>query len=189
MDVQINTGLGSGSRDRDLMLLQGVAQKQELVLLQMGGDNPIVGFKEYRDTLAKMAEVAGLKNSEQYFKEITDQSLQQFAQAQQAKPDPKMAEAQAKMQLEQAKAQFDRQKAEADLQLGRDKAAAEIEAMRERHALELQLAREKAVQEAQLKMHELQLEAELKREEMQMNMQAQVHATNVNANIKEARPQ
>jgi hypothetical protein len=116
MDVQINTGLGSGSRDRDLMLLQGVAQKQELVLLQMGGDNPIVGFKEYRDTLAKMAEVAGLKNSEQYFKEITDQSLQQFAQAQQSKPDPKMAEAQAKMQLEQAKAAHDAQLKQAQAQ-------------------------------------------------------------------------
>jgi hypothetical protein len=60
MDVSINTGLGSGSRERDATALMGVAAKQELIL-QTCPTNPIVTLDRYRNTLAKGCEALGLK--------------------------------------------------------------------------------------------------------------------------------
>jgi hypothetical protein len=210
MDVSINTGLGTGNRERDVAMIGVVSQKQEQILQLLGPDNPIVDLKLYRDTLAKGVEAANLRHPDHFFKEVTDESLQQFGQAQQQKPDPKMAEAQGRMQLEQAKAQHDaqlsqakaaneaqmrqaeiqlkvqleRERAALEMQTARDKAAAELRLTQERAALEMQLAREKAAQEAQLKARELELEAELKREQMRIQAR-QAQATN----IQEATPQ
>jgi len=199
MDVSINTGLGTGNRDRDVALIGVVTQKQEQILQLLGTDNPVVDLKLYRDTLAKGVEAANLRHPDHYFKEVTDESLQRFAQAQQQKPDPKMQEAQARMQLEQQKAQHDaqmrqaeiqvqtqlaREKAALEMQTARDKAAAELNLTRERAQLEMQLQREKAQQDAMLKARELEMEAELKREQMRIDArQAQT------TNIQQARPQ
>ncbi len=60
MDVSINTGLGSGSRDRDSAAIQGVLQKQELILQTLGPNNPLVSLDKYRNTLAKAVEIIGL---------------------------------------------------------------------------------------------------------------------------------
>jgi hypothetical protein len=210
MDVSINTGLGTGNRERDVAMIAVVAQKQEQIMQLLGPDNPVVDLKLYRDTLAKGVEAANLRHPDHFFKEVTDEALQQFGQAQQQKPDPKMAEAQGRMQLEQAKAQHDtqlsqakaaneaqmrqaeiqlkvqleRERAALEMQTARDKAAAELRLTQERAALEMQLAREKAAQEAQLKARELELEAELKREQMRIQAR-QAQATN----IQEASPQ
>jgi hypothetical protein len=200
MDVSINTGLGTGNRDRDVAMIGLVTQKQEQILQLLGPDNPVVDLKLYRDTLAKGIEAANLRHPDHFFKEVTDESLQRFAQAQAQRPDPKMAEAQAKMQLEGLKAQHDagmreaelqqktmleRERAALEMQTARDKAAAELNIMREQAALKLQLAREEAVQNWTLKQRELELEAELKREEMKIQRAAMAQS----ANIQEARPQ
>jgi hypothetical protein len=208
MDVSINTGLGSGSRERDAAALMGVAAKQELILQTMPS-NPIVTLDRYRNTLAKGCEALGLKGPEQYFAEITPEQAQAIVN-QPPKPDPKMIEAQARMQLDQAKAQhaaqIEQAKTAHQAQLAEAQAAAEhnrklaeiqamAEAAREKAQLELQTERDKAavllrmeeekiVLNARLKREELQLEAELKREELRM-MGAQAQS----ANIEEAKPQ
>jgi hypothetical protein len=170
MDVSINTGLGTGNRDRDVQLIGVVTQKQEQILQLLGPDNPVVDLKLYRDTLAKGVEAANLRHPDQFFKEVTDESLQSSAKRSRQKPDPKMAEAQARMQLEQQKAQHDaqmrqteiqvqtqlaREKAGLEMQTARDKAAAELNNAREKALLDMQLARESAQQNAQLKREEL----------------------------------
>ena len=91
MDVEINTGLGTGSRDRDLQTLNGVATKQEQVVLRLGPSNPLLGLDKLFVTYRKMAEAAGLRNAEAYFPEIDPQQLAQFAQSMQ-QPDPKAIE-------------------------------------------------------------------------------------------------
>lgn len=211
MDVAINTGLGSGSRDRDLAMLNAVKQSQELIIQTMGPNNPLVSLDKYRNTLAKMVEAAGLKDPDQFYGEITPEIMQQMAQAAaQPKPDPKETEAQARVQIEmmkanadmqmrqqqsqadaehraqeaQMKAGFEREKAAADLQLQRDKAAAEMQLMRERAQAELQNLAEKAAQDFQLKREELALEAQLKREQMAMEGRQQQET-----NIQEAAEQ
>jgi hypothetical protein len=185
MDCSVNVGLGSGSRERDLQMLSGIKQSQELILSQMGPSNPLVPLDKYANTLRKMVEVSGVKNPDSYFNELTPEIMQQMAAAAgQPKPDPKMMEAQAKLQIEQQKAQTDaqlaQQRAGAELQLSRDKAAAQLEAdresanlklqmLREETAARMQLAREEALMKAQLRREEMQLEAELTQEVNRMN--------------------
>ena len=63
MDVSINTGLGSGSRERDAAALMGVAAKQELILKELGPSNPIVTVDRYRNTLGQGLRGAGVEGS------------------------------------------------------------------------------------------------------------------------------
>ncbi|PSH64668.1 portal protein [Phyllobacterium sophorae] len=186
MDTSVSVGLGSGSRDKDLMMLQQIAAKQEQIIAQSGPTNPISGVDKYVTTLRKMVEVSGIKNTEQFFNEITPEALQQLSQPQQQQPDPEVAKAQAEMQVKQQKAQFDaqqaQQKAQADFALEQQKMAAELQAereknamtlqvTREKHELDMQMAREKAEFEIQHKREVALLEAQLRREEMQIEAQ------------------
>jgi hypothetical protein len=213
MDVIINTGLGSGSRDRDLMMIQGILAKQELILQTMGPNNPIVTLKEYRDTLAIGAEVSGIRNPERHFKEIdkNDPALQPPP----PQEDPKVVEAKAKAALEQEKAaatlQLERQKAEADLvlkqqlsaaelQTQRDKIAADNVAAREKAQLDIQTVRDKAAaelvamreryqQEMLLQAEKIRAEGVLKREELGLEAELkreEMKIRNTNTNIEEA---
>lgn len=199
MDVSINVGLGSGSRDRDLQMLSGILMNQKEILMQMGPLGPLVTIQEFRNTLAKMVEVAGIKTPEQFFKEITPEVMQSMQeQASQPKPDPKMAEAQAKLQIAQMTAQSDAQLAQqramaeaqlsqarnqADVQLARDKAGADIEAQREAGMLKLQLMREEAGAKIQLAREEAQVKAQLRREEMMLEAELTAQANAMNAQV------
>ncbi len=91
MDVSINTGLGTGSRDRDLAMLQGIAGKIEFVNQGLGpmvasklGLGPHKAFKVYRD----MAEAAGVRSPEQYFPEITQEDEARLIAEQAQQPPP-----------------------------------------------------------------------------------------------------
>jgi hypothetical protein len=163
MDVSVNTGLGTGSRDRDLMLLNGVLTKQELILQTMGPQNPVVGLEEYRNTLAKAAESSGLKGIEQYFKEVTPETLQQHAQMTANQPDPKAQEAQAKLQLEGAKLQMT-----AQIEQGKAQTQAQIAEREAQNKYQLDLAR-------------AQHDAEL--QQMQLERQAQIEQRQAEADI------
>jgi hypothetical protein len=194
MDVAINTGLGTGSRDRDMAVLGNVLGAQKEIIMQMGPLNDICDIRTYRDTLAKMVEISGLKNPERFFKEVTDDTLKKMqAQAAQAsqKPDPRMMEAQAKLQLEgaKAKAETDRKmmeaqadivlaqrKFEADMSFQNQKVAADFNAQRERHVLEMQALREKGALEIELKREEASERLRLRREEMMLEAQLTAEA-------------
>ncbi|MEP7454294.1 hypothetical protein [Phyllobacterium sp. SB3] len=181
MDACVSVGLGSGSRDRDLMGLQQVAQKQEQILQQLGPNNLVVTIDKYVNTLRKMVEVAGIKNSDQFFNEISPEALQQLSQPQQQQPDPEIQKAQAEMQVKQQKAQSDlqlaqekakadfaleQQKMAAELQAERERNAMQIQAMREKHEMDMKIAREKSAFELEHKKEVSLLEAQLRREEM-----------------------
>jgi hypothetical protein len=170
MDVIVNTGLGSGSRERDLMALGQISAKQEAIIAQGGPANPIADMSKYASTLRRMVEAAGIRNPDDYFGEVTPEQAQQLAQQQQLQPDPKAQEAQARIQLEQQKAQADmqmrQQEAQADLELQRQKGEAELQLTRERMQMEFQNKREQAAFDLQHKREVAALDAQLKREEM-----------------------
>jgi hypothetical protein len=164
MDVSINTGLGTGSRDRDLQMLQGIAQKIEFVNQGLGpmvssklGLGPHKAFKVYRD----MAEAAGVRSPEQYFPEITEEDEKRLIaeQAQQGQaPDPKMLELQMKGQMEQAKFQAETQREEA-------RAAREAQAEQARLIWQQQAEDRKMQRDEQRQ--QVQLEREAAKEERQ----------------------
>lgn len=173
MDVVINTGLGSGSRDRDMAVLQGILVNQEKIIMQAGPFNPICDIRKYRDTLAKMVELAGFRSPERFFGEVTDEDMAKMQQqsSKPPPPDPKMMEAQARLQIEQMKAE---QKAKADQQqfaLDIQKAQAELQTQRERAGLEMQLMQEEAAERLRIMREEAQQKFELKRQELEYERQ------------------
>jgi hypothetical protein len=196
MDCFINVGLGAGSRDRDQAMLQGIAAKQELVIQTMGPTNPACNVGHVFETYRKMTEAAGLKNPEQFFPEITQEQVQQFAAQQAQQPHPEAAKAQAQkeieqmklqanMQLEQARMQADGQRDAQKFQMDQGmmqqkaeiekiQAQADIATQDKKTEAEIMLAREKfqleatlRQQEHQMRMAELQAESARKEQEFQ----------------------
>lgn len=148
MDVTINVGLGTNSKDQQMAMLGMVAAKQEQVLLQAGPNNPLVGMEEYRNTLRRMVELAGFKGVDQYIK-----GEQEPMQAPQEPPKPSAEEQKAMAEIElakqkmQAEIQLKREKAEQDLMLAREKLQAEMELKRLELGAEVELKNVKAIQD------------------------------------------
>ncbi len=124
-DVSIHVGLGTGSHEQQLAMLQMILQKQEQVFMQYGAANPLVAVSQYRETLARMIEAAGFKSADSFFKTITPEQDAQLSQPQQQQPDPnieatkmlmqvEMEKTKAKSQIEAAKLDLERQQLEAD---------------------------------------------------------------------------
>ena len=149
-DVTISVGLGTGSKQEQMAMLQMVLAKQEQVLQAYGPANPLVSVGQYRATLGRFIEAAGFKDSTEFFKEITPEMDQQLSNPppQQQQPNPALD---AMLAQAQAQIEIDRQKALADIETKRLKAQADI-----------QLAREKAAAELTLKQQEFQVESQLK---------------------------
>jgi len=169
MDVIVHVALGRGTDQDRLMALSAIAQKQELAIAQLGGiANPLADVSNYRNTLARMTEILGYKDTEQFFKQINMPAIAQATMQAQQKgppPDPNMVVAQAQQAKVQAQIQIDTQK----LQL---------------EQAQLQMDGQKLQAEAQLKMRQAELDAELKREQMAMDDQRKREEFRLDAVLK-----
>jgi hypothetical protein len=171
-DVSINVGLGAGNRQEQMAMLSMVLAKQEQLIGQYGLANPYVSPAQYRGTLGRMVEIAGFKDSAEFYKAITPEQDQALSnpppQEQQMPPELQalMAKTQAEIQANQAKAQADlqmqQQQMQIDMQMAQQKAALEMQLMREKEMAKLQLEREKQQAYFALKQQEFEAEAQLK---------------------------
>jgi hypothetical protein len=118
MNVRVNVGLGTGTRERDLMMLSRVAMEQDKVVAQLGPVNPIVPVSLWINTRKRMASAAGLRDDDLYFADVSDEDFAQWMaeKAQNAPPDPKMVAAQMKAQTDQMKAEGDLQRKAVEVQ-------------------------------------------------------------------------
>jgi len=67
-NISIIVGLGSGSKEQQLVILNNILERQvQAFQLQGGQEYPMVTLKNFYNTLSKMIENAGLKNVENYF--------------------------------------------------------------------------------------------------------------------------
>lgn len=67
-NISITVGLGSGSKEQQLVILNQILERQlQAFQLQGGREFPMVSLKNIYNTLSKMIENAGLKNVENYF--------------------------------------------------------------------------------------------------------------------------
>ena len=67
-NITIVVGLGSGSKDQQLVILNNILERQlQAFKLQGGQEYPMVSLKNIYNTLSKVIENAGLKNVENYF--------------------------------------------------------------------------------------------------------------------------
>jgi len=164
-DVVVNVGLGGVDDDQKMMLLQNVAERQENIISQFGLENPLVTLSQYRNTIGKFLETAGIKDVDNYFMDPNSQQSQMImAQAAQKPKKPRPEEILA--QAEIAKTQAETQAKIAGMQLEREKMFMEDERKRDEldakismEALELQAKYGTQIDIASLK-------AEVEREKM-----------------------
>ena len=141
-DVSVNVGLGTGQVQERMQALMMVLGKQEQLLQQLGLQNPVVSPNQYLNTLKQLVQLAGFKDSGQFFAAQID--MQAMAQQQGEKP-PSPAELE--MAKVQAKVQADQAKAANDIKMAQAKLAAEIKLR------EAELAAEMALKERELYMN------------------------------------
>lgn len=191
-DMAVTVGLGTGTKEKQLMVLNNILERQiQAIQFQGGVEGPLVTLENVRATLAKITELGGFRDAEIFFKEIDPEQMQQ----QPEQPSPEMLEMQAEQQQNAAKLQLEQQKAQADIQLqrekadaqiraDREKAQAQIEAMREKASAELTLAREKAVAELELARDKMAMEGKLAEEKMGMEAEIAVHKNVIAGEVK-----
>ena len=108
MDVSVSVGLGVGTTDERLAVLNQVAVRQQEAMEKLGSNNPLVGLGQIRNTLSKMLEISGYPDSNQFFKPIPlDYEPPPPAPP---KPTPEELLAQAQMADIQARTAIDEQK-------------------------------------------------------------------------------
>ena len=139
MDASINIALGNGDTNERMQALMMILAKQEQILQQLGPTNPLVTPQQFSNTLRKIVELSGFKDSSSYFQQIP---------ADYQPPAPPQ-----KPSAEELLAQVQAESIRADIQ----KKAAELELKRQQMVLEDDLKRDQMAQDLYLKKYELEL--------------------------------
>jgi hypothetical protein len=166
MDVTVNTGLGTGSRDRDMAMLQMVAANQVGILKELA----VAGFKQeaidiipkLRLTFVKQAESAGIRNPDMFYPDFDEQKLEGMRQqAEAASRQPPL-----EIQIEQARLQAQGQLKQVELQAQQqtEMVKAEGNKVKEAAQLEADLVAKQADRETELQLKAADME--IKREEI-----------------------
>jgi hypothetical protein len=112
MDCSVSVGLGVGTTDERLAVLNQTAVRQQEALEKLGPNNPLVGLGQIRSTLSKMLEISGYPDSNQFFKPIPLDY--EAPPPEPPKPTPEELLAQAQMADIEARTAIDQQKIELD---------------------------------------------------------------------------
>ena len=171
MDVMINTGLGAGTRERDMMMMQVIMSVQKEIIAAFGKNNPMVTPQNIYQSVEKLIQAAGMKGVNTFITKPTEEQMQAFVQQMAQEPNPEMVKVQGAMELEKIKteAAINREKAqmeadvavkqkeaENDFALENLKASNTLMIEREKIALE----REKATMEHGLRKEEAGMKGE-----------------------------
>jgi len=174
MDAVVNIGLGAGTRERDMMVMNQVIGLQAQILTQMG---PAVGqlfvtVDNLYNGIAKLVEASGLKSVGLYFTKPDPDAVKQAMDAASQQPSPEQIKAEAalaledkrtegKVVVEQFKGQAKQQEFAAKMQVETNKEAAQMQA-----DLQTQLAEFDA--ETQRQRQELVANAALEQQKQQL---------------------
>jgi hypothetical protein len=170
MDVVVNTGLGGGTKERDMMMLQIVYNMQKEIAMTLGADNPYVKPDQLYNTLQKITETAGFPSADPFFTEPDMQEVAQKMQAAAQKPSPDEQKLQAQMQLEQMKMQANRDKEKAQMEADLMVKTAEIEAKTQENREKLALQRDQDAQKERIAMQQMQQDYDLKMADIQAKL-------------------
>jgi len=140
MDVEVDVALGSGTEEQKIAVLTSIAQKQEQIMQTMGPQNPLVSPQQYRNTLVKLVEASGYRNSDEFF--LNPAMMPPQPPPPPPPPDPA-----------QLLAEVERQKILADIQNN----TADLELKRQEMLLADDRARDKQEADIMLRAYEVQL--------------------------------
>lgn len=77
MDAEVD--LSGGNPREQIAFLQGILAKQEAILQMLGPDNPLVTLQQYRDTLARIIELGGFKNTSAFISDPAQMKPEELA--------------------------------------------------------------------------------------------------------------
>ena len=140
MDVIVNVGVGDGTIEDRINILNQVAMRQEMLIKETGVNNPVVSLPQYTNTLTKMLQLAGIKDSQNYFNQLPVDF--QLPPPPEPKPTP-----------EEMLAQVQVQSIQADIQ----KKAAELDLERQKMIMSDDRERDRVEQDGILRRYELEL--------------------------------
>lgn len=172
MDCNVNTGLGAGTRERDMMVMQQVIMLQEKLLAAFGPDNPFVKPDQVYNSIAKLVEAAGLRTPSLYFTEPDPQEVQAKMQAATQQPSPEQIKAEAQMKVEQAKMQAQMQIEQAKLQASMQAEDKKAQAAANKELAQLQADMQTAEADRQTQIMLKDKDIAWEREKMQMTLAA-----------------
>jgi hypothetical protein len=158
MDVIVNVGVGDGTLEERMAVLGNVAAKQEMIIERVGANNPVVSISQYTNTLAKMLELAGIKDTQSYFNRLP--------------PDFQMPEEEEKPTPEEMLAEVQRQSILADI---------------EKKAAELELERERMMRVDDRERDRIEQDGILRRYEMELKYNTQIQSAEINAALNKDR--
>lgn len=108
LDFEMQVGLGAGLAEERRVALEGILAQQAQVNQMLGPTNPITSFGRMRNTLAKLANLAGYPNADQFWKPVDDAAID-AAMAEEAnkppEPTPEQVLAQAQLEIERMKSE------------------------------------------------------------------------------------
>jgi hypothetical protein len=158
MDVAVNVGVGDGTIEDRMAILGNVAAKQEQILQIAGPNNPIVSMAQYTNTLSKMLELAGIKDTQNYFNRLpADFQMPQ----EENKPTP-----------EEMLAEVQRQAILADI---------------EKKAAELDLEREKMIRIDDRERDRIEQDGILRKYDLELKYNTQIQSAEINAALNKDR--
>lgn len=160
-DVTVNVALGGVDDDQKMILLEQIAQRQENVISQFGLDNPLVTLDQYRNTVGKIIETAGIKDVDNYFLSPSGPQAQEIMARASQKPKKKSPE--------ETLAEVQIQQIQSDMQTS---------------AMKLQLEREKMFMEDERKRDELDAKISLEAIELQAKYGTQIDIAELKAEVE-----
>jgi hypothetical protein len=184
-NVNINVGLGNGTGDEKIAMLQMILAKQEMILQQYGMANPLVNLKQYRETLSKFINASGYRDDAQFLNEIDDAKLQQVmeadAKADKTPPEVKAAQAIANAEMEKSK-----MKQQTDAQAQQLKMQ-ELQAKVQQEQQQLELDRQQqeidsAKELLKIQQERAKLEADIKLKEIDLRLKQEAQEDSANDN-------
>jgi hypothetical protein len=140
MDVTVNVGVGDGTIEDRINILNQVAMRQEMLIEKTGPNNPVVTVPQYTNTLTKMLQLAGIKDSQNYFNQLPADFQMPPPEAPRLTPEETLAQVQA-------------QAIQADIQ----KKAAELDLERQKMIMSDDRERDRIEQDGILRRYELEL--------------------------------
>ena len=112
MDVTVNVGVGDGTIEDRINILNQVAMRQEMLIEKTGANNPVVSIPQYTNTLTKLLQLAGIKDSQNYFNQLPAD----FKLPEPPAPKPTPEETLAQVQAQAIQADIQKKAAELDLE-------------------------------------------------------------------------
>lgn len=167
----VSVGLGTGAKEKQLLMLQMIQADQIAVVGNYGAANPSVGMGELYATVTEKLRVMGFKSPDKFFKPPVNQDGTPWVPEPQPSPDQQKVQAQ--IQEGQARLQMDAQKAQMDAGVKQYETQAKAQADVQKAQLDAEIARMKAEAEIALAAQKMQMEMALKERQMQFEMQMQ----------------